>query len=76
MFVALRRVGSARSAGRGTCESANGGLRWEEPLMEAHAHAVASSRGDVLNVGFGLGLVDEVPPPGHAVICWHARKRS
>lgn len=30
------------------------------PLMEAHAHAVASSGGDVLNVGFGLGLVDEV----------------
>lgn len=28
--------------------------------MEAHAHAVASSGGDILNVGFGLGLVDEV----------------
>lgn len=26
--------------------------------MEAHAHVVA--RGDVLNIGFGLGLVDEV----------------
>ena len=29
------------------------------PLMEAHAHAICSSGGDVLNVGFGLGLVDE-----------------
>lgn len=28
--------------------------------MEAHAHAVAAAGGDVLNVGFGLGLVDEV----------------
>ena len=28
--------------------------------MEAHAHVVASSGGDVLNVGFGLGLIDEV----------------
>ena len=30
------------------------------PLMEAHAHAICSSGGDVLNVGFGMGLVDEV----------------
>jgi len=28
--------------------------------MEAHAHAISSSGGDVLNVGFGLGLIDEV----------------
>lgn len=31
--------------------------------MEAHAHAVAASGGDILNVGFGLGLVDEVHFP-------------
>ena len=31
--------------------------------MEAHAHAVAASGGDILNVGFGLGLVDEVHSP-------------
>ena len=30
------------------------------PLMEAHAHAICSSGGDVLNVGFGMGLIDEV----------------
>ena len=30
------------------------------PLMEAHAHAICSSGGDILNVGFGMGLVDEV----------------
>lgn len=39
--------------------NASGG-RVHRPLMEAHAHAVAASGGDVLNVGFGLGLVDEV----------------
>lgn len=26
--------------------------------MQAHAQAVAGTRGDVLNVGFGMGLVD------------------
>ena len=31
--------------------------------MEAHAHAICSSGGDVLNVGFGLGLIDEVGRP-------------
>lgn len=33
--------------------------------MRAHAQAVAGARGDVLNVGFGMGLVDcaiQVPP--------------
>ena len=35
-------------------------LRLRRPLMEAHAHAVCAGHGDVLNVGFGLGLVDEV----------------
>ena len=29
-----------------------------EPLMRAHAQAVAGAQGDVLNVGFGMGLVD------------------
>lgn len=38
------------------------------PLMEAHAHAICSSGGDVLNVGFGLGLIDEVSPFKHTGI--------
>lgn len=33
--------------------------------MEAHAHAICSSGGDVLNVGFGLGLIDQVSPFKH-----------
>ena len=36
--------------------------------MEAHAHAVAAAGGDVLNVGFGLGLVDEVYPLHHPML--------
>ncbi len=26
--------------------------------MRAHAQAIAQSQGDVLNVGFGMGLID------------------
>lgn len=33
-------------------------LRYLGPLMRAHAQAVAGAQGDVLNVGFGMGLVD------------------
>lgn len=42
--------------------------------MEAHAHVVASSGGDVLNVGFGLGLIDEVRLEFVAI--QHTRKRG
>ncbi|KAJ6843335.1 arginine N-methyltransferase 2 [Iris pallida] len=34
-------------------------MAWEGPLMEAHARAVCGNGGKVLNVGFGMGLVDE-----------------
>lgn len=34
-------------------------MGWEAPLMQRHAAAIcAGSRADVLNVGFGLGIVD------------------
>ncbi|BDA44371.1 Protein arginine N-methyltransferase 2 [Coccomyxa sp. Obi] len=50
-------------------------MAWEGPLMEAHAHAVAASGGDVLNVGFGLGLVDEAiqrrSPRSHIIVEAH-----
>ena len=35
-------------------------MQWEGPLMKAHAHAICCQGGPVLNVGFGLGLVDKV----------------
>lgn len=34
-------------------------MPWEKPLMLAHANLICQRGGDVLNVGFGLGLVDE-----------------
>jgi len=34
-------------------------MEWERPLMEAHAEFICSQGGDILNVGFGMGLIDE-----------------
>lgn len=34
-------------------------MTWEKPLMLAHANLICQNGGDILNVGFGLGLVDE-----------------
>ena len=34
-------------------------MPWEKPLMRAHANLICQNGGDILNVGFGLGLVDE-----------------
>ena len=34
-------------------------MGWERPLMLAHANAICQNGGDVLNVGFGLGLIDD-----------------
>ncbi|KAL1196456.1 Protein VAPYRIN [Cardamine amara subsp. amara] len=33
-------------------------MAWEKPLMEAHAKAICINGGHILNVGFGMGLVD------------------
>ncbi|PKA54274.1 Potassium channel KOR2 [Apostasia shenzhenica] len=53
-------------------------MAWEKPLMEAHARAICDSGGDcgrILNVGFGMGLVDEAiqryKPVGHTIIEAH-----
>jgi type IV protein arginine methyltransferase len=50
-------------------------MAWEKPLMEAHARAVCTKGGRVLNVGFGMGLVDEAieryEPEEHAIIEAH-----
>lgn len=34
-------------------------MAWEKPLMLAHANLLCQNGGHVLNVGFGMGLVDE-----------------
>ena len=54
-------------------------MDWEQPLMEAHAHSLlaAAEAGStaVLNIGFGLGLVDaalqERRPASHTIIEAH-----
>lgn len=50
-------------------------MAWEGPLMRAHAQAVAESQGDVLNVGFGMGLVDRaiqaLKPRSHTIVEAH-----
>jgi hypothetical protein len=34
-------------------------MGWEGPLMVQHAAIICANGGDVLNIGFGLGLVDD-----------------
>ena len=50
-------------------------MQWEKPLMEAHAEALCVRDGDVLNVGFGMGLVDDAiqrrQPKSHTIIEAH-----
>ncbi|CAB4266239.1 unnamed protein product [Prunus armeniaca] len=50
-------------------------MAWEKPLMEAHAKAVCSGGGHVLNIGFGMGLVDtaiqQYSPASHTIVEAH-----
>lgn len=53
-------------------------MDWEQPLMEAHAHALlaaADGTETVLNIGYGLGLVDTAlqarRPASHTIIEAH-----
>jgi hypothetical protein len=40
-------------------------MGWEGPLMVHHAAEICAAGGDILNVGFGLGLIDEEIQVGH-----------
>lgn len=50
-------------------------MAWEKPLMEAHAKAVCSQGGHILNIGFGMGLVDtaiqQYSPVSHTIVEAH-----
>lgn len=50
-------------------------MAWERPLMEAHAKAVCSGGGHILNIGFGMGLVDsaiqQYTPVTHTIVEAH-----
>jgi hypothetical protein len=50
-------------------------MEWERPLMKAHAGVICQTQGDVLNVGFGMGIIDgmiqEHSPRSHTIIEAH-----
>ncbi|PIN12411.1 Guanidinoacetate methyltransferase [Handroanthus impetiginosus] len=50
-------------------------MAWERPLMEAHAKAICSGGGHILNIGFGMGLVDtaiqQYKPLSHTIVEAH-----
>lgn len=50
-------------------------MAWELPLMDAHANVICTGRGDVLNIGFGLGIIDEaiqrLRPRSHTIVEAH-----
>lgn len=50
-------------------------MAWERPLMEAHAKAICSGGGHILNIGFGMGLVDtaiqQYSPMSHTIVEAH-----
>ena len=50
-------------------------MQWEEPLMEEHAERLCAAGGDVLNVGFGMGIIDSAiarrAPRSHTIIEAH-----
>jgi len=50
-------------------------MEWETPLMAAHAEIICQTKGDVLNVGFGMGIVDGYiqghAPRSHTIIEAH-----
>ncbi|XWS24144.1 hypothetical protein CRYUN_Cryun28dG0075300 [Craigia yunnanensis] len=52
-------------------------MAWEKPLMKAHAKAVCSGGDNILNVGFGMGLVDtairQYGPARHKIIEAHPK---
>ena len=41
-------------------------MEWEKPIMQQQARTVASTRGDILNVGFGMGYIDTFIHNKHA----------
>jgi protein arginine N-methyltransferase 2 len=52
-------------------------MEWERPLMQAHASFVCSAGNTVLNVGFGMGIVDTAiqkrNPAKHVIVEGHPK---
>ena len=47
-------------------------MEWERPIMKKVAEILTENKGDVLNIGFGMGIVDgyirDLEPKSHTVI--------
>jgi hypothetical protein len=47
-------------------------MGWERPIMKKVSEILCESKGDVLNIGFGMGIVDsyiqELKPKSHTII--------
>jgi SAM-dependent methyltransferase len=50
-------------------------MKWEQPIMEFQAKQIAQHGGDILNVGFGMGYMDDAiekyKPKSHTIIEIH-----
>ena len=50
-------------------------MDWEIPLMQAHAEIVCHNQGDILEVGFGMGIsstyIQQLNPTSHTIIEIH-----
>jgi type IV protein arginine methyltransferase len=50
-------------------------MDWEIPLMQAHAQVVCHNQGDILEVGFGMGIsstyIQQLNPTSHTIIEIH-----
>ena len=62
----------------GEIQSQNGKwimMEWEREIMEASARAICINGGDILNVGFGMGIIDSyiqlLKPKTHWIIEGH-----
>jgi hypothetical protein len=50
-------------------------MAWEKPIMKKVSELLCHNKGDVLNIGFGMGIVDnfirEQKPKSHTIIEYH-----
>ena len=50
-------------------------MDWEAPLMQAHAEVACHNQGDILEVGFGMGIsstcIQQLNPASHTIIEIH-----
>ena len=72
---AVRYAGAGPTASLLDDEDRGVMMEWERPIMEVHAEILCQTKGSVLNVGFGMGIVDTAiashGPSSHTIIEAH-----